>query len=59
MLDEVLAGLDYEPIEYPWIDDQIGASRERGEVPSAATRLSRLALRRRRRRSAIAACACR
>jgi Xaa-Pro aminopeptidase len=22
MLDEVLAGLDYEPIEYPWIDDQ-------------------------------------
>jgi antitoxin VapB len=22
MLDEVLAGLDYAPIEYPWIDDQ-------------------------------------
>src|SRR5262249_48822414 len=22
MLDEVLAGLDYEPIEYPWTDDQ-------------------------------------
>jgi len=22
MLDEVLAGLDYAPIEYPWVDDQ-------------------------------------
>jgi antitoxin VapB len=22
MLDEVLAGLDYTPIEYPWVDDQ-------------------------------------
>jgi antitoxin VapB len=22
MLDEVLAGLDYSPIEYPWVDDQ-------------------------------------
>ena len=22
MLDEVLADLDYEPVEYPWTDDQ-------------------------------------
>jgi Xaa-Pro aminopeptidase len=25
MLDEVLAGLDYTPIEYPWVDDQDAA----------------------------------
>jgi antitoxin VapB len=39
MLDEVLAGLDYTPIEYPWVDDQDPAHAvrvARGLLPDGA-----------------------
>jgi antitoxin VapB len=39
MLDEVLAGLDYAPIEYPWVDDQDPAHAvrtARGVLPDGA-----------------------
>ena len=40
MLDEVLAGLDYTPIEYPWVDDQDAAHAvraARGVLKEGAT----------------------
>ncbi len=40
MLDEVLAGLDYAPIEYPWVDDQDPAQAvraARGVLADGAT----------------------
>lgn len=39
MLDEVLAGLDYTPIEYPWVDDQDAAHAvrvARGQMKTGA-----------------------